>query len=139
MSFKADIWFAQLGWTVLRGKFAPVDGPVEFRVVAPWCPDCEEWGPRLTQGLPVDGRPVVLVGEFATPEAVLAFADRFWPAGFPVLHGTREKSEIARIQARFRQVRAAFGDVRKWGVPSVIQGQLFNGRLLVENLFDPTG
>ena len=138
MSFKADIWFAQLGWTVLRGEYTPADGPVEFRVVAPWCPDCEDWGPKLSQGIPPDGRPVVLVGEFARSEEILAFADRYWPKSLPVLQGTSEKSEIARIQARFRQIRAALGDPRKWGVPSVIQGRLFNGRLLVENLFDPS-
>ncbi len=133
---KADIWLAQLGWTALRGQMPRGDGPVEFRIIAPWCPDCVDWGPEIAHGLPKDGRAVFLVGEFAQAGEVLEYAKSHWPAELPVLHGTAEKSEIARISARFRQMRAAFGDVRKWGVPTVIQGRLFNGRLLVENLFD---
>ncbi len=138
VSHKADIWIAQLGWTALRGQMPLGDGPVEFRIIAPWCPDCVDWGPEIASNLPGDGRAVFLVGEFALASEILAYAERHWPSGLPVLHGTSEKSEIARISARFRQMRAAFGDARKWGVPTVIQGHLFNGRLLVENLFDPS-
>jgi hypothetical protein len=135
---KADIWLAQLGWTALRGQMPRGDGPVEFRVIAPWCPDCVDWGPEVSRNLPGEGRAVFLVGEFAQAREILGYAEKHWPAELPVLHGTTEKSEIARISARFRQMRTALGDARKWGVPTVIQGRLFNGRLLVENLFDPS-
>jgi hypothetical protein len=79
-----------------------------------------------------------LVGEFASPSDIMAFAERYWPGGLPVLAGTSEKSDVARVHARFRQLRTAFGDARKWGVPTVIQGELRNGRLLVKKLFDPS-
>ncbi len=138
MKARADIGFVQLGWKPLRGDAPGRDGPVEFRVIAPWCPDCEDWGESLAQGLPADGRPVWLVGEFCSEESLLAYAGRYWPAHLPILLGTTDKTEVSRVEAPFQQVRSAFQDNRKWGVPSVIGGHLVNGRLLVENLFDPS-
>ncbi len=135
---RADIWFASLGWTPLRGALPVDNGPVEFRVVAPWCPDCEEWGPTLAKGMDRAAHPIYLVGEFASAADIMAYANRFWPDSAPVLAGASEKSEISRVESRLLQVRTSFGDARKWGVPSVIQGRLFNGRLLVEKLFDPS-
>ena len=138
MKVLTDIWLVQLGWAPLRGALPVSDGPVEFRVVAPWCTDCQDWGPRVSEGVQGAEHPIFLVGEFSPAADIMEYTERYWLPGLPVLAGTSEKSEVARIQARFRQLRAAVGDGRKWGVPTVIQGEIRNGRLLVKKLFDPS-
>lgn len=80
--------------------------------------------------------PIWLVGEFSPSEDTLAFAEEF-DLRWPVLVGTSEKSETARVAARFRQVRSAWGDGRRWGVPLWIEGRIVNGWLEVSRVHWP--
>jgi hypothetical protein len=134
---RTRIVWEQLGWRPAPGVRAPGrdEGPVSLLVIAPWCPDCEE-AARELEGVSAAGRPVWLVGEFAEPEDTLAFVRRH-RLDWPVLLGTHRKDEIARNQARFRQLREALGDPRRWGVPTWIEGRLRNGWLEVERLNYP--
>lgn len=123
-----SIPWAQLGWA---GE-CPPEGPVAILVIAPWCPDCREHAPRYARSTP-RGRRAWLAGEFAPEAEVEAFA-RELGIGWPRLQGTHAKTEQARLEARFRQLREAAGDVRKWGVPLWVEGRLENGVLRAERL-----
>lgn len=128
-----ELSWAQLGWWPFgsdRAGRAPPSLPgihpgdrVAFLVVAPWCPDCQELVPAMIldgfaeQALP--GK-TWLVGEFAPERAVAEFA-RERELHWPLLCGTQEKTEIARMEARFASVRRAFGDTRYWGLPTYIE------------------
>ncbi len=129
--------WAQLGWSPVRGPFDASDGPLRVLVVAPWCPDCVEVLPVLARALD-RGRPVV-AGEFAPVPEFMEFCEKSGvSSAIPLLAGTSFKSEQARNEARFRQLRAAFGDTRKWGVPSLLEGRLENGVFVVEKFTDPS-
>lgn len=127
--------WAQLGWVVdpQSNQGDPERGPIRILVISPWCPDCVEATPAFRE-LRSEGRsPVYLAGEFAPPEAIRQFA-RDHHLEFPLLFGNPEKTQIARIQARFHQIRTAFGDTRTWGVPALIQGRIELGVLAVTDL-----
>jgi hypothetical protein len=131
MSLKqARILWPQLGWRPGPNGRAPSfsEGKVAFLVVAPWCPDCRELGPKAHGEAPKD-RPVWLVGEFGPEEEVSAFAREFGLGDWPLLLGTSAKDEPSRNEARFRHIREAFGDPRRWGVPLWIEGEIENGWL----------
>jgi hypothetical protein len=126
--------WAQLGWMPAPSFAAPGHeaGRVAFAMIAPWCPDCRELGPRLRAQAP-KGVPVWLVGEFAPREEILAFAAEFG-LDWPVLIGQGAKTEQARIEARFRDIRQSFGDGRKWGLPLWIEGRIEHGWLVAARL-----
>jgi len=129
------ISWAQLGWHPVRGSFEASDGPLRVLVVAPWCPDCVETLPDLARTLD-RGRSVV-AGEFAPATEFMDFCEKSGVSStIPLLGGTFFKSEQARNEARFRQLRAAFGDTRKWGVPSLFEGRLENGVFVVGKFTD---
>jgi hypothetical protein len=124
---------AQLGWRALKGPEPTFnEGPVSLLVIAPWCPDCQEIAAALPKD-PAPDRATWLIGEFAPAEDVLLYSDR---AGlqWPILHGTVTKDELARNEARFRHLREAAGDKRRWGVPLWIEGRIENGWLIAAEL-----
>jgi hypothetical protein len=134
------ILWAQLGWRECEpgSKFNPSGAKkVSFLVIAPWCPDCRDGASWFrAQAKKAKGSEIWVVGEFAPLSETLAFKREFgisWPA----LCGTREKSELARNEARFRALREAAGDTRKWGLPLWIQGRLKQGWLTAERLAWP--
>jgi len=135
------ILWPQLGWRPLGSSPGAVlqppvtDGTVGFFVVAPWCPDCREAAARLPSTLP-EGMPIWLVGEFAPVEETIAFAREF-NLSWPILIGTSEKTEVARNAAKFRQIRSAWGDGRKWGLPLWIEGRIAHGWLEVSRVHWP--
>jgi hypothetical protein len=139
-----SVSWSALGWNPVPGRESgpgPDAGPVAFVVIAPWCEDCREIAPRLrhwvmqlTRESQATGSPLVhLVGEFASVGEITAFAEEFGLT-WPILTGTSEKTEGAREQARFRDLREAWGDPRKWGVPLWIEGRLARGVLAVQSL-----
>ena len=129
--------WAQLGWRVLRGGFHPDDGPLRVLVVASWCPDCIVSLPALAPGLP--GQGTVIAGEFCSVEEIVDFCGKSGVSEeVPLLAGTDVRTEPARIEARFRQLRVAFGDARKWGVPTLLEGRLEHGVFVVEKFSDPS-
>lgn len=131
---KARIHWDQLGWRPSTGVRPPGfnEEGVSILVVAPWCPDCEQAALEL-KGVSATGKPLWLAGEFAEPADTLAFVKRHG-LDWPVLLGTGSKDEISRNQARFRHLREAFGDTRRWGVPTWIEGRVRNGWLEVTKL-----
>ena len=128
---EARIRWEQLGWRAPLGGPAPAfnQAPVGFLVVAPWCPDCQELG-QAWKALVRPGQACWLVGEF-TPESELQAFRQALGVDWPILLGTSSKTQLAWIEARFRQLRAAFGDSRRWGLPTWIEGRLEHGSLVV--------
>jgi thiol-disulfide isomerase/thioredoxin len=126
----SSILWDQLEWT---GPAPARDaGPVAFFVIAPWCPDCREAAPRFSKVSP-KGVSTYLVGEFSSPEDVAAFAAEY-ALDWPILAGQGEKSELSRQRARFKQLRDASGDERRWGLPLLIVGRLENGWLVADRI-----
>lgn len=128
------ICWQDLGWNPLDGAQSLKDdlGAVAFLVVAPWCPDCQEQVSEFYVQAPMD-RPVWLVGEFASADDLRKFAQDHG-VHWPMLQGTTSKSEESLNQARFREIRAAFGDTRRWGLPTWIEGRIDGEWLIVERM-----
>jgi hypothetical protein len=129
-----------LGWRVpesLRND-QPAWGPgktgerVDFLIVAPWCPDCQILAQdRSWEALRRPGAQAWLVVEFAPESAAVKFREALG-LDWPLLSGTAAKSRVAWVQARFRQIRAACGDDRNWGLPTWVSARWEHGDLVVE-------
>jgi hypothetical protein len=127
---EARIRWEQLGWHPPAGEPGPglEASNVGFLVVAPWCPDCQDLG-SVWKKLQAQSRTCWLVGEFASAGELQEYRGRLG-ISWPFLLGTQSKTELTRLDARFRQIRGAFGDDRRWGVPSWIEGRIEHGWLI---------